>query len=101
MVFFSQLMGKDPVGEASPAGWPAISTLAQYAGRSEVRRALYMPAVCAIVHNEVLRKVYRHLTIDLRKPKKVAITAVMRKLSIHMDRVCAALPLAEATVAGE
>lgn len=71
------------------------------AGRSEVRRALYMPAVCAIVHNEVLRKVYRHLIVDLHKPKKVAITAVMRKLIIHMDRVCAALPDAGATVVGE
>lgn len=71
------------------------------AGRSEVRRALYMPAVCAIAHNEVLRNVYKHLTVDLRKPKKVAITAVMRKLIIHMDRVCAALPIAEAAAIGE
>jgi transposase len=53
-------------------------------GRSEVRRALYMPALCAIRSNAVLRPFYERLMAK-NKPAKVALTAVMRKLLIHMN----------------
>ena len=44
-----------------------------------LRRALYMPAVVACHHNTVTIKLYQKL-LAKGKPKKVAITAVMRKL---------------------
>jgi transposase len=53
-------------------------------GRSDVRRALYMAAVTAARHNPVLRIFYERL-ISAKKPFKVAITAVMRKLLIYLN----------------
>lgn len=53
-------------------------------GRSEVRRSLYMAAVSASRFNPVLRPVCDRL-IAARKPYKVAIVAVMRKLLIHLN----------------
>ena len=53
-------------------------------GRSEVRRALYMAAVSAARHNAVLRGFYERL-IQAKKPFKVAITAVMRKLLVYLN----------------
>lgn len=55
-------------------------------GRASVRRALYMPALVAIKHNPTLKAFYQRL-VGQGKPFKVAITAVMRKLFIHMDGV--------------
>jgi len=51
------------------------------AGRSIVRRALYMPALVAIRFNSDLAQKYQTL-IHAGKPTKGAITAIMRKLII-------------------
>jgi len=50
-----------------------------WGGRATVRAAMYMPTLVAVRHNEVLRKFYKRL-LALGKPKKVALTACMRKL---------------------
>lgn len=48
-------------------------------GRLAVRRVLYMAAVVAARFNPILREFYQRL-LTAGKPKKLAITAVMRKL---------------------
>jgi len=53
-------------------------------GRCEVRRALYMAAVTAVQCNPILKTFHQHLLAE-KKPFKVAITAVMRKLLIHLN----------------
>jgi transposase len=50
-----------------------------WGGRSGVRSTLYMATLCATLHNPVIREFYRRL-VAAGKPKKVAITACMRKL---------------------
>ena len=50
-------------------------------GNSYVRSALYMPALCAIKHNPTLKKFYGNL-IERKPAKKIAVTAVARKLLI-------------------
>ena len=55
-----------------------------WGGRAEVRSVLYMAAVTAIRWNDVLGAFYRRL-VDAGKPKKVALTAVMRKLLIRLN----------------
>lgn len=50
-------------------------------GNSFIRHALYMPALCASIHNPTLQSFYSRLAE--RKPaKKMAVTAVARKLLI-------------------
>jgi transposase len=56
------------------------------AGRADLRRALYMPAVCAIRHNLILKAFYKGLR-KRGKHAKVALTAVMRRLIILLDRI--------------
>ena len=53
-------------------------------GRPDVRRALYMAAVSAVRCNPILKAFYQHLLKE-KKPFKVAITAVMRKLLIYLN----------------
>lgn len=48
-------------------------------GNAELRRALYMPAMCCINSNPILCIFYNRL-LDKGKPKMVALVAVMRKL---------------------
>lgn len=60
-------------------------------GRPEVRRALYMPAVTAITVDPNLRTFHQQL-IARGKPQKLAITAVMRKLLIHINAACREQP---------
>lgn len=48
-------------------------------GRKHARTALFMATLSAIQHEPVFRAFYRRL-VDAGKPKKVAITATMRKL---------------------
>ena len=48
-------------------------------GRKQLRDALYMPALVAARHNPDMRDKYRAM-INLGKPQKVALTAIMRKL---------------------
>ena len=50
-------------------------------GHRHLRKALYLPAVVASHHNKVTIKLYKRL-LAKGKPKKVAITAVMRKLLV-------------------
>jgi transposase len=53
-------------------------------GRAEVRVALYMCSLSAVRYNPILRVFYQRL-IAKGKPAKLALTAVMRKLLIHMN----------------
>jgi transposase len=48
-------------------------------GNKYLRKTLYMPALCGIVHNPVIRQYYQHLR-DKGKLKMVALTACMKKL---------------------
>lgn len=48
-------------------------------GNARLRRALYMPTLVAVHHNPVLMRYYQRL-LDKGKPKKVALTACMRKM---------------------
>jgi transposase len=89
---------------AGLAPWPTDSGEVKGArhirgGRSEARRALYMPALAAARSNPVLKEFYQRL-IARNKPAKVVLTAVMRKLLIHMNnelKKLAAKPLTEKT----
>lgn len=49
------------------------------AGRSHVRKALYMATLTATRHNEQIREFYQRL-LRRGKPKKLALVAAMRKL---------------------
>ena len=53
-------------------------------GRAPARKALYMAALCSTLHNPLLKAYYQHLKTK-GKPAKVALTAVMRKLLIHLN----------------
>lgn len=50
-----------------------------WGGRAKVRSALYMAALVGSRRNPVLKGFYQRL-ISFGKPKKLALTAVMRKL---------------------
>ncbi len=50
-------------------------------GRASLRRAIYMPALVAIRFNHDLRDKYQQL-VNAGKAKKVAITAVMRRIIV-------------------
>jgi transposase len=55
-------------------------------GRAQVRRVLYMAAVSASQHNHILSAYYRRL-LARGKAAKVALTAVMRKLVLVLNRL--------------
>ena len=55
-----------------------------WGGRANVRTALYMPTLVAVRHNPVLRAFYERL-LAAGKPKKVALTACMRKLLVMLN----------------
>ena len=57
-----------------------------WGGRANVRAALYMAALVASRHNPVLRRFY-HRLLKAGKPKKVALTAVMRKLLTILNAI--------------
>lgn len=57
-----------------------------HGGRSQVRRALYMAGLTAIRCNPVLKPFYRQLRAR-GKSHRVAITAVMRKLLVHLNQL--------------
>lgn len=48
-------------------------------GKSDLRKIMYMPALSCIRHDNYFTSFYLHL-LEKGKPKKVAITAVMRKM---------------------
>lgn len=55
-----------------------------HAGRSIVRKVLYMAALVSTKYNEPLKQFYQRL-LAKGKPKKVALVAVMRKLLITLN----------------
>ena len=55
-----------------------------WGGRSRVRSALYMSALSASRHNPVIKAFYDRL-VESGKPKKVALTACMRKLLVILN----------------
>lgn len=57
-------------------------------GRGRIRRALYMPTLCAVNRNPVLAAFYQRL-IGKGKPHHVALTAAMRKLVCLLNRMLA------------
>jgi transposase len=57
-------------------------------GRPQARNPLYMAAVSAIRHNPILSDFYKRLS-DKGKPKKKAITAVMRKMVVLSNHLLA------------
>jgi transposase len=57
-----------------------------WGGRARVRTALYMAALVASRHNPVIRAFYQRLC-TAGKPKKVALTACMRKLLTILNAI--------------
>ena len=55
-----------------------------WGGRRDVRSTLYMAALVASRHNPVIRDFYKRLC-NAGKPKKVALTACMRKLLVILN----------------
>jgi len=55
-----------------------------WGGRLEVRCAIYMAALVGARHNPVLKALYQRLLAE-GKPKKVALTACMRKLLVILN----------------
>ena len=55
-----------------------------WGGRAPVRAVLYMGAMIASRHNPVIRDFYQRL-VAAGKPKKVALTACMRKLLVILN----------------
>jgi transposase len=55
-------------------------------GRTDVRTALYMPALVAARHNPAIRAFYRRLR-DSGKNAKVAITACIRKILVLLNAI--------------
>lgn len=55
-----------------------------YGGRAPVRAVLYMATLAAIRHNPPIRTFYERL-VAAGKPKKVALTACMRKLLVILN----------------
>lgn len=64
-------------------------------GRPKSRQALYMAALVAAKHNPVLKPFYENL-IQKGKAPKIALTALMRKLLLHLNSL--ARPLVSAPV---
>jgi transposase len=63
-------------------------------GRKRPRCALYMPALSASRFNPVLKEFYQRL-LKAGKLKKVALTAVMRKLLIYLNTLLRKLALSQ------
>jgi transposase len=57
-----------------------------WGGRAQVRAVLYMSALAAVRYNPVLRNFYLRLC-EAGKPKKVALTAYMRKLLTILNAI--------------
>ncbi len=57
------------------------------AGNRYIRAALYMPALVAIRRDSTINAHYRHLVEHSKKPKMVAIVAIMRKLLLCIHAI--------------
>ena len=55
-------------------------------GNKKLRTTLFMPALVAIVHNPIIKKHYQNL-LEKGKPKKLAVTACMRKMLIMSQAI--------------
>lgn len=55
-------------------------------GRSDLKKALYMAAVSASRNNHILREFYQRL-LSNGKPRKVALTAVARRIAILLNTI--------------
>ena len=55
-------------------------------GRAPARKALSMAALCATLHNPHIKAFYEKLRAR-GKAAKVALTAVMRKLLLHLNSI--------------
>ena len=55
-------------------------------GRSDLKKALYMAAVSAGRNNHILREFYQRLVAN-GKPRKVALTAVARRIAILLNTI--------------
>ena len=90
----ASLAGLAPVTRES-GHWKGRSFI--QGGRHRVRRLLFMPALVAAQHNPDLKRKYEAL-LAKGKPRKVALTAVMRKLLVlanalvQQDRTWTAQP---------
>ena len=58
------------------------------AGRKYARCSLYMPTIVAVRFNPVLKRHYEAM-LSRGKPKKLAVTACMRKLLVHLNSLLA------------
>ena len=56
-------------------------------GRTQIRKALYMPTIVAKTHNPAIKRFYDRL-VDTGKPKLVALIAAMRKLLTILNAIC-------------
>lgn len=54
-------------------------------GRVSIRCALYMAVLSAIQHDPSMKRFYLHLVEEGKKPKKVALVAVMRKMLVRLN----------------
>jgi transposase len=55
-------------------------------GRAQTRTVLYMAALVAVYHNSVLKVFYQRL-LQSGKPRKLALTAAMRKLLVILNAI--------------
>src|ERR1700722_2208209 len=55
-------------------------------GRAQIRSVLYMAALVAVHHNSVLKQFYNRL-LQAGKPRKLALTAAMRKLLVILNAI--------------
>tara|TARA_R110002096_G_scaffold169222_11_gene340792 strand:- start:15 stop:971 length:957 start_codon:yes stop_codon:yes gene_type:complete len=79
----SRLVGVAPLNRDSGA-WRGKRSI--HGGRALVRRSLYMPALCAVRFNPILKAFYERLRAK-GKAHHVALTAVMRKLVCLANRI--------------
>lgn len=79
----SALSGVCPYNRDS-GKWRGRRTI--WGGRGTVRAALYMAALVASQHNPVIKAFYQRL-LAAGKPKKLALTACMRKLLIILNAI--------------
>ena len=54
-------------------------------GRVSIRCALSMAVLSAIQHDPGMKRFYQHLVEQGKKPKKVALVAVMRKMLVRLN----------------
>lgn len=77
----AKLVGVAPLNNDSGARRGKQTT---WGGRRRVRSALYMSVLVGIRYNPVIKAFYQRL-VDRGKPKKVAMTAAMRKLLVRLN----------------